>query len=330
MIGRLISAVMCLLFIGKVCYAHDLGLAKVTLQKEESGQYLLRTKLPATVEPSIPIVPENCTIQLQSKKRSSSTDMTFDWIVSCPANQIDEKGSLILPWNREGAMVTAVDSSNKPFVSYFAAKKGNIILPLSIVDSGPGSMKQKAVDYLRLGIEHILSGIDHLLFVLGLLLLCKGLSSLVKTITSFTIGHSISLALASFGLLHIPVQPLEATIALSIVFLAAEIAREQQGKSSLTIRQPWLAAFGFGLLHGVAFAEVLALLNLPSLFLPKALFFFNVGVEVGQLFFVGCVLALFMVSRQITTIRVDRAKQVSVFLMGSVSVFWFLERLYVM
>ena len=117
--------------------------------------------------------------------------------------------------------------------------------------------------YLQLGVEHILFGIDHLLFVLGLILLVGELRLLVKTITAFTVAHSITLALATLGVVHVPQAPVEAVIALSIVFLAAELVRQGRGESGLTARRPWLVAFAFGLLHGLGFAGALSEVGLP-------------------------------------------------------------------
>jgi hypothetical protein len=135
-------------------------------------------------------------------------------------------------------------------------------------------------------------GVDHLLFVLGLLLLVDNRWMLAKTITSFTIAHSITLAIASFGYASAPTLPLNASIALSILFLGPEIIRKQRGETSLTIRHPWVIAFAFGLLHGFGFASGLNALGLSRAEIPLALLMFNVGVEIGQLFFVGIILLL--------------------------------------
>src|SRR5262249_12325133 len=147
-----------------------------------------------------------------------------------------------------------------------------------------------ASTYLFLGVEHIWSGVDHLLFVLALLLLVKGWKRLIGTITAFTVAHSITLAAATLGFVHVPGPPVEACIALSIVFVAAEIVRSRQGGPGVTERWPWVIAFTFGLLHGLGFASVLNEVGLPQNAIPVALLFFNVGVEVGQLLFIASVL----------------------------------------
>jgi hypothetical protein len=181
--------------------------------------------------------------------------------------------------------------------------------------------------YIRLGIEHILLGIDHLLFVFGLILLSPGFMPLIKTITAFTVGHSVSLALATLGFVSVPTKPLNATIALSIVFLAAELVRAERGQTSLTIRNPWLVSFGFGLLHGLGFAGALVALGLPKSAIPMALLLFNLGVEVGQILFVVVVLALLASFRKLDFRLPTWAKPLPVYTMGSVSSFWFAGRL---
>ena len=154
--------------------------------------------------------------------------------------------------------------------------------------------------YSSLGVEHILLGIDHLLFVLALLLLVKGLRRIIVTITAFTLAHSLTLAAATLGVVHIPGPPIEATIALSIVFVAAEIIRSRQGRPGLTERYPWGVALTFGLLHGFGFAGALAEIGLPQKSIPIALMFFNVGVEIGQLLFIAAVFATIAFSRLVT------------------------------
>ena len=146
--------------------------------------------------------------------------------------------------------------------------------------------------YLILGVEHILLGIDHLLFVLALVLITFGKWRIVKTITAFTIAHSITLSLAALGFVHVPSAPVEAVIALSIVFLAVELVNYARGKIGLTAKHPWVVAFIFGLLHGFGFAGALTEVGLPQVDIPFALAFFNIGVEIGQLAFVMVLLGI--------------------------------------
>jgi hydrogenase/urease accessory protein HupE len=184
--------------------------------------------------------------------------------------------------------------------------------------------------YLSHGIEHILFGFDHLLFVLGLVLLVKDRWMLVKTITAFTVAHSITLTVATFGYASIPVPPLNAAIALSILFLGPEIIRARRGGTSLTIRQPWIVAFAFGLLHGFGFASGLTQIGLPRNDIPLALFSFNVGVELGQLGFVALVLLLEQSFKVLDVRWPRRMELLPAYTVGSLGAFWTIDRLIAM
>lgn len=183
-----------------------------------------------------------------------------------------------------------------------------------------------AGEYLKLGVEHILLGIDHLLFVLALLLITQGRWMLVKTVTAFTVAHSITLALAALGFVHVPQTPVEAIIALSIVFVAAEILHARNGRPGIAARAPWLVAFTFGLLHGFGFAGALSEIGLPEGQVPLALLFFNVGVEVGQLLFIAVVLGdIALVAR--ARLKFPRwVGSLPPYAIGSVAMFWVFQR----
>ncbi len=183
--------------------------------------------------------------------------------------------------------------------------------------------------YLLLGIRHILGGVDHLLFVLALLLLVDGVRRLVWTVTAFTAAHSLTLAAATLGWVRVPGPPVEAVIALSIVFVAAEILHARQGRPGLTARQPWLVAFVFGLLHGFGFAGALAEVGLPAQAIPAALLFFNLGVEAGQLLFIGAVLAALAAARRglPAVPGARRFGALPAYGIGGMGAFWLIERL---
>ena len=185
-------------------------------------------------------------------------------------------------------------------------------------------------EYTVLGIEHILSGIDHLLFVLALLLITKGTIPLIKTITAFTLAHSITLGLAALGFVRMPVAPIEAIIALSIVFVAVEIIHARQGVIGLTARSPWIVAFTFGLLHGFGFAGALSAIGLPVGHIPVALLFFNVGVELGQLMFVAAVLSVVALLSRIRLPLPRWAGLVLPYTIGSIAMFWVFQRISVL
>lgn len=201
------------------------------------------------------------------------------------------------------------------------------------VEVEPSSI-QVVTTYVVLGVEHILLGVDHLLFLLALLILVKGGWRIAGTITAFTVAHTITLAAASLGYVRFPPKPVEATIALSIVFVAAEIAHGIRGRAGLTERFPWIVAFTFGLLHGLGFAGALSEVGLPQSAIPLALLCFNVGVELGQLFFVlAIVVALAAVGRLLAsqpagarTIAGRHGELTAAYVIGAVAAYWVIER----
>jgi len=207
--------------------------------------------------------------------------------------------------------------------------------PSFVVSAAPGAL-EVCRTYLVLGVEHILFGIDHLLFVLALLILVKGWRRLVGTITAFTVAHSITLAAATLGFVHVPSKPVEATIALSIVFVACEIVHRRQGRSGLTETWPWIIAFTFGLLHGLGFAGALREVGLPQNAIPLALLFFNIGVELGQLLFIGIVMAVITLAVRAAREFGERnvapqsvfawCENISAYAIGAVAAFWLIER----
>jgi hydrogenase/urease accessory protein HupE len=194
-----------------------------------------------------------------------------------------------------------------------------------VVEAAPGAL-QVAVTYVGLGIEHILLGVDHLLFVLALLILVDGWRRLLWTITAFTLAHSITLAAATLGWVSVPPPPVEAVIALSIVFVAAEIVHARQGRPGLGQRLPWLVAFTFGLLHGFGFAGALHEIGLPQQQIPLALFTFNVGVEIGPLLFVVAVLAAARLPRALRWAVPAWWPEAMAYGIGTVALFWVLQR----
>jgi hypothetical protein len=209
------------------------------------------------------------------------------------------------------------------------------------VGAVPGGL-EVARTFIVLGIEHILTGIDHLLFVLALLLIVLGRDRnpepvggfmpaggwrLVKTVTAFTISHSLTLTAATLGWVRIPPPPVEAVIALSIVFVAAEIIRQQRGVEGITARAPWFVAFTFGLMHGLGFAGGLSEAGLPAGHIPAALLFFSLGVEAGHFLFIGVVLAFVGLIRRVRLPVPQWAGIIPPYAIGSVAMFWVLQRI---
>jgi hydrogenase/urease accessory protein HupE len=199
--------------------------------------------------------------------------------------------------------------------------------PEFIAIPSPGPL-EVITSYTRLGVEHILLGVDHLLFVAALVMLVRGRRQLLLTITAFTVAHSITLALATLGVIDVPGPPVEAIIALSIMFVAVEIVRREQGHPSLASEKPWLVAFSFGLLHGLGFAGALAEVGLPANSIPLALLFFNVGVEIGQLLFVAVLLAgAALVRRLAGTLDPRWSVVLPAYVIGGLASYWLFERI---
>lgn len=197
-----------------------------------------------------------------------------------------------------------------------------------VVASSP-SATEVATTYLKLGVEHILLGYDHLLFLLVLIMIVGSARRIIATVTAFTIAHSITLALAALAVVRIPQPPIEAAIALSIIFVASEVIRLGRGDATLTVRFPWIVAFVFGLFHGFGFAGALLEIGLPQRDVPVALFTFNLGVECGQLLFIGGIFAIVGLARTIwlPRIAIQFARPVVTYLVGATATFWFFERL---
>ncbi|MDP6095627.1 MAG: HupE/UreJ family protein [Gammaproteobacteria bacterium] len=303
-------------------FSHDIdvtSVARLLLDELDTGQYSL-----SVVDQQVPplfnlqnSIPANCTSQPPSR---------YSYRFSCDPALLSEN-SLSFPWGLEGVVVVAKWLDGTEASGYFPGDGNFIEVPMSELKAGSGSLLNLASRYLALGVEHILFGIDHLLFVLGLLLLVKGFWTLIKTVTAFTVAHSLTLACAVLGYIPLPGAPIEALIALSILFLAREILMGQRGQITLVHYKPWLVAFVFGLIHGFGFASALGELGLRDGDIPLALLFFNLGVEAGQVAFIG-LLVLFnfalgkLLERFIPWIQTTLA-----YCLGGVATFWFIERL---
>lgn len=197
----------------------------------------------------------------------------------------------------------------------------------SFAVTGKMDWRATAATYFMLGVEHILTGFDHLLFILALMLLINNRWMLLKTITAFTLAHSITLGGAALGYFSLPQKPVEAAIALSIAFVASELIKMKPGERRLSEAYPWLVAFTFGLLHGFGFAGALKEIGLPQADVPLALLTFNLGVEAGQLLFVGFVLLVAAALTFLVRRPVAGARTLAAYLIGISAMYWLIERL---
>ena len=291
-----VIALLIALLMPIVTWSHDIGISQAELIELDGNTYRLRVMAgPGTTTLfDTPSLPTHCTLGDSPGGIQGTIWKTFEF--SC-TQKLSPQDTLLLPWDRDGIMLTATWAGGSGTTTLIKNESGGITVKLSELRVGSGSTSAAAERYTILGVEHILEGYDHLLFVLALVLIVSNRWMLVKTITSFTVAHSITLGLATLGFVNFPSRPVEATIALSIVFLAMEILRARMGRPGLTYKAPWIVGYGFGLLHGFGFAGALSDIGLPQSEIPIALLFFNIGVELGQLLFIAVVLLIFYLGR---------------------------------
>ncbi len=305
--------------------AHDIGIAQAELLERAGNRYVLAVQAgPATTYLfAPPVLPDKCRFEGNPRGGQGTRLLRFEF--ACD-EALTAGDTLLLPWRREGTILSAKWIDGSEAKRFFRRDITYISVPLAQLQAGSGSWLDAANRYISLGIEHILFGLDHLLFVAGLLLLVQGALRLVKTITAFTLAHSITLALATLGVVHVRAPPVEAVIALSIVFIGVEILHARQGRYGLAVRFPWVVAFAFGLLHGLGFAGALSAVGLPQKEIPLALLFFNVGVEIGQLMFVLLVLALLWAFRRLEFRWPRWSEPLPGYAIGTAAALWFLQR----
>ncbi|TLU67119.1 HupE/UreJ family protein [Thalassotalea litorea] len=220
------------------------------------------------------------------------------------------------------------------FISPSGALHSGILNTETIHYQVPDTLDPSAIavagNYLILGFEHILIGLDHLLFVLALILMIKSVRNLIWTITFFTLAHSLTLAAVTLNWFSLPARAVEAIIALSIVFLAREMVFIHRNKPSITAQYPWLVSLSFGLLHGMGFAGALAQIGIPENEVVLALLAFNIGVEFGQLFFIGVVLTALYFIRKMPNALLASGKMIPAYTIGTVASIWLIQRLVIL
>jgi len=304
--------------------AHELRPGFLEIRQESAERYAIRFKVPALGEMRLGLrvrLPADCKNLAPPQSERAGGGMIDRLQVSCPGG-LDGREIAI-----DGLATTYTD------VIVRAARADGTVQSARLTPDRPSftlvrapTWLETAKTYFLLGVEHILGGIDHLMFVLALMLLIHDRWTLLKTITAFTIAHSITLAAAALNWMQVPQAPVEAVIALSICFAAAEVVRLEKGELDLANRAPWIMAFAFGLLHGFGFGGALKAIGLPQSDVPLALLTFNLGVEAGQLLFVGCVLVLAAVVDRLLALRVPRLRDVTAYAIGSVAAVWFIQR----
>jgi len=308
----------------RVAVAHEVRPGFLELVETSPTTYSLLWKKPTGGEVEIqiaPVVPKECRLVVPGRQQLSPGAMIVRGTLDCPdgiaGKTIAIAGLestitdvLVRVQHADGRLESHMLRPTEPSVNLGRATTAT----------------QRSFDYVRLGVQHILLGVDHLLFVLGLMLIVSNRWMLVKTITAFTIADSITLAIATLGYASAPLLPLNAAIALSILFLGPEIVRKWRGETSFTIRHPWVVAFAFGLLHGFGFASGLTAMGLPKAEIPLALLLFNVGVELGQLSFVLLVILLERSFRVLEVHWPQFVARLPGYAVGTLGAYWTIQR----
>lgn len=309
----------------EIAYGHEVRPGYLELQQTASETWSVLWKVPAQGDMRLsihPRFPEACALASEPIAFQANAAYIERTSIACKGGLA---GHAIGVDGLSGTMTDVLVRSVRADGSVQVARLSPSA-PAFVFESTPRSL-EVARAYTVLGVEHILGGIDHLLFVLGLMLLVRNKWLLVKTITAFTIAHSITLAAATLGWMRVSQPPVEAVIALSILFLASELAKQHRGDAGLMERYPWIVAFIFGLLHGFGFAGALREVGLPESDIPLALFTFNVGVELGQLLFVGTVLVALVVLRRFLTRVPAWMHAMPAYAIGTMASCWLLQRM---
>lgn len=319
---RLVAVLLCLL--SAPAFAHELRPAFLELKETEPDVFAVMWKVPARGDMRLSLharLPDECVADGKPEKRIGDGAYVERWRVHCAGGL---KGRVI---GVEGLAATLTDSlvhiTHAGGITETARLTG---ADAAFTVAGPQAAWQTAATYFRLGVEHILAGFDHLLFVLALMLLIRDGAALVKTVTAFTLAHSLTLSGAGLGWFSLPQKPVEAVIALSIAFVARELIARDAGRQGLAQAAPWVVAFIFGLLHGLGFAGALAEIGLPQADVPLALLAFNLGVEAGQLAFIGAVAVAYLALKRLAGGGLVWMRQGVAYGIGGMAVFWLLER----
>jgi hydrogenase/urease accessory protein HupE len=312
-----------LLLLTPLAWSHEVRPAYLELRESSAGVFDVLWKVPSRGEwqlnlsPTLPASAQAITPAI-SQQRGNAAVQT--WLLRAPELRGQTIGIAGLEHTLTDALVRIEFNDGSHWLKRLTPNETQAAIPVR--PAATGVMQE----YFVLGVEHILLGIDHLLFVLGLLLITPGRWQLIKAITAFTVAHSITLAAATLQIVRVPVAPVEAVIALSIVFVAMEKIHADRGRTSLALRSPWIVAFLFGLLHGLGFAAALSEVGLPEQHIPLALLFFNVGVEAGQLLFVAVVLSSTAALTKLWLHRPGWLGQIPTYAIGSLAMFWVFER----
>jgi hypothetical protein len=295
------------------------------VRETAQGHALVRWKQPAArVSGSglVPIMGETCHAHGEPTRSDEDTGVVTSWAIHCTDGLVGQTIRVDgIAASQANVLLRLMLADGRTVRHVLTAEEPSFVVP-----ARQGALAAMA-GYGRLGLDHILTGLDHLPFVLGLVLLVGGGRRLLWTVTAFTLGHSVTLTLAVLGIVHVPQWPIDLGIVLSIYVLAVELAKRKPRKPTLLERAPWSAAGLFGLFHGLGFAGALAQVGLPQGEIPLALVSFNLGIEAGQLAFVGLILTICTAFRVLEVRWPPVVGYAPAYAMGAFSAFWFFQRL---
>jgi hydrogenase/urease accessory protein HupE len=322
---RFMAIVLLMLYSQPQVLADEIRPAYLQISEKSPHLFSLLWKVPAKGDKKLSldvILPTNCTNKSEPRRQLVNAAYIERWMSVCEGGLAEQTISI------KGLGTSNTDALvHLEFLDNTSQSVQLTPVNNSYTVNATASSWQIVRTYTWLGITHILMGFDHLLFVFALLLIVKNMRRLLWTITAFTLAHSITMAGATLGFVQVPQQPVEAVIALSILFLAIEIVHEKQGKIGLASHFPWIIAFIFGLLHGFGFAGALAEIGLPQQAITLALIFFNIGVELGQVMFVSAVVLLSYILETFKHPKLqEKVEIVVVYGIGGLSTFWLIER----
>jgi hydrogenase/urease accessory protein HupE len=323
-VWRIILLLIAALGFSPVALAHEIRPAFLDIREIEPASYDMLWKTPAQGDMRLAlnvVTPQGCTNASDPRSTMVDAAVIQRWRMTCTGSLV---GKTLAIENLDSTLTDAIVRF-EPLTGAPKTLRLNGAAPSAQIPAQQG-WSEVAGTYFKLGVEHILFGFDHLLFVLCLLILVGDLKRLLGAITAFTLAHSITLAGTTFGWLHLSSAPVEASIALSIMFVAAEIIRARSGSSSVMQRWPWIASFSFGLLHGFGFAAALREIGIPDDAAPLALLFFNLGVEAGQVAFVAAVLMVREAWKRFAPAPPSWSWRTPPYLAGGMAAFWFIER----
>ncbi len=323
----LIAVLATMLLSPSAAWADELRPGYLELTEQQAGQWHVGWKLPLAAPPvgaiNPPQLPANCRFDPDVKSGVVGGAIVGSASAHCRGSMIG--GKIAMPaLSGQGDMLVRVQPLEQPMQTLRLTSAQ----PSAEILAAP-AVTQVWRSYFRIGVEHILAGWDHLLFVIALVLLLRRWRPVVLAATAFTVAHSFTLAGAALGWLSLPQRPVEALIALSILFLSLEIMRKPDERTSLTVRYPWVIAFLFGLLHGFGFASALAAIGLPEGDIVPALLTFNLGVEAGQLCIIAAVLTAIFFIRTMSKHALVPMIRIATYAIGITASYWLFARIVV-